>query len=123
MLSRITLATIRCIVVLMMTVVVVVVVTMVVVFIIVVMMSVTAGSMAAVARRVSVDEKMREDAGRRPVGDADQRHEREQKHHRPDQGDVASARSFQLRQHRSRSLAVAIASGEATGHRQQGLAS
>ena len=93
-LSRIGGAVIRRIVVMMVTVMVVVVVTMV-------MVTMTVVSMAVIARRVGVDEKVREDAGRRPMGHADDRRERKQKHHRPCQGNVASVRSFQSRQHPS----------------------
>jgi hypothetical protein len=92
--SRIGRAIIRRIVVMMVTVMVVVLVTMVMM-----MVTVTIVSMDMIAGRVGVDEKVRENAGSRPMRHADDGREREQKHHRPHQGDVASARSFQLRQH------------------------
>jgi hypothetical protein len=117
-LAGVTLAIIHCIVVVMVTVVV-----MVVVFIIVVMMSVTAGSMAVIARRVGVDKKVREDARRRPMGGTECGRQHEHEHRRPHKGDAASARSFQSRQHRSRSLAVPSPPREVTGQRQQGRVS
>jgi hypothetical protein len=52
-----------------------------------------------IATRVGVHHEVREDAGRRPVGHADDRRKREHDHHRPDQGNAASARSLQSRQH------------------------
>lgn len=57
--------------------------------------------MVLVANRMSVNEKSREDAGRRDVGHGHGRRHGEHQHHRPHQGDCVSARSFQLRQHLS----------------------
>lgn len=91
--------------------VMVVVVTMVMVIVV----TMTTLSLAVIARRVSVDQKVREDAGRRPMGHADDRRERKQKHHRPHQSDEASGRFFQSRQHPSRSLAMPIASMGSNG--------
>ena len=55
--------------------------------------------MVMAAMRVGVHHEVREGAGRCPVGHADDRCKREHHHHRPDQGNAASARSLQSRQH------------------------
>jgi hypothetical protein len=52
-----------------------------------------------VAVRVGVNENVRRHTGRRPMGRADDGRQCEQHRHRPDQGNAASARSLQSRQH------------------------
>ena len=93
-LSLIVRAIVRRIVMMMVTVVVVVVTIMIMVVVIMAMVN-----MGQVAIRMRVKENVRENAGRRPICHADDRRQREHEHHRPDQGDAASARSFQSRQH------------------------
>jgi hypothetical protein len=56
-------------------------------------------NMVQIAIRMRVKENVRENAGRRPICHADDRRQRKHEHHRPDQGNAASARSFQSRQH------------------------
>ena len=85
-------------------VVVVIAVVVVVVTIMVVLMAMAVVIMATVhmvqiAIRMRVEEYVRENTARRPMGRADHRRQRKQEHHRPDQGHAASARSFQSRQH------------------------
>jgi hypothetical protein len=55
--------------------------------------------MVMIAIRVGVHQDVREDAGRRPKCHADDRRNRKHDRHRPDQGNAASARSLQSRQH------------------------
>lgn len=77
----------------------VVIAVMVVVVTMMMMMIMAMVNMVQIAIRMRVKENVRENAGRRPIGHADHRRQRKHEHHRPDQGNAASARSFQSRQH------------------------
>jgi lysylphosphatidylglycerol synthetase-like protein (DUF2156 family) len=54
---------------------------------------------AMIAIRVGVHEKVRRHTSGRTMGHTDDGRQREQHRHRPDQGNAASARSLQARQH------------------------
>ena len=97
-LSRIVRASVRRIVVVMVAVVVVMVTVMVMLTMVVMIMAIVIMAMVIMAM-VIMNEEVREDASRRPIGHTDHRRECKQQHHRPDQGNAASARSFQSRQH------------------------
>jgi hypothetical protein len=79
--------------------VVVVVMVAVVVTIMIMVVVVAMVNMVHIAILVRMKEEVREDTDRRPIGHADHRRQRKHEHHRPDQGNAASARSFQSRQH------------------------
>jgi hypothetical protein len=96
--SRIARAIIRRITVVVIAVMVVVVTKMVMVMAMVLVIMAMV-NMVQVATRMRVKENVRENAGRRPIGHTDDRCQREHEHYRPDQGNAASARSFQSRQH------------------------
>jgi hypothetical protein len=100
-LSRITRTIVRRTVVMAITVMVVVVTIMMVAMVV---MIVTMVNMVQIAIRVRVKESVRENAGRRPAGHTDDGCQRKHEQHRPDQGNAASARSFQSRQHPFRHL-------------------
>lgn len=77
----------------------VVVVTIMIVVVVMAMVVVTIVNVVHIAILVRMEKESRRDARRRPIGDADHRRQRKHEHHRPDQGNAASARSFQSRQH------------------------
>ena len=98
-LSPVLRAIIRRVVVVMMAVVVVVVTIMIMVVVMAMVVVVAMVNMVHIAILVGMKEEVREDTGRRPIGHADHRRQRKHEHHCPDQGNAASARSFQSRQH------------------------
>jgi hypothetical protein len=97
-LSAVLRAIIRRVVVMVMAIVVVVTI-MIMVVVMAMVVVVAMVNTVRIAIPVRMKEEVREDTGRRPIGHADHRRQRKHEHHRPNEGNAASARSFQSRQH------------------------